>query len=255
MRYTSIMNHAGKIAVGLAGLLSLHASLHADDVVLPGNPYAPVVARNIFGLNPAPVVDPNASIDPPPKITPNGIMSIFGQLQVLFKVSGKAGGKDTFYTLSQGQRQDDIEVTKIDEKNGIVTFNNHGSVQELPLAAAPALTLPTAAGQPGMAPGVIAPSPFGGPGGPGNGRSRHNGGFNGRGGNNQDNSGDNGSNLRAVPTRIYQPEQSQMTPEMQVIAIEANREQLKAQGSPIANLLPPTVMTPPSNDGNGPPAP
>src|SRR6267378_3533011 len=140
MRYTYIMNHTGKIAVGLAGALAFTASLRADDVVLPGNPYAPVVARNIFGLNPAPAVDPNAAtVEPPVKITPNGIMSIFGQLQVLFKVAGKPGGKDAFYTLGEGQRQDDIEVTKINENKGIVTFNNHGIVQELPLTAAPAL--------------------------------------------------------------------------------------------------------------------
>ena len=77
---------------------------------------------------------------PPPKITPNGIMTIFGQLQVLFKVAnpgkpGKAAGEDD-YILSEGERQDDIEVVKIDEKGGMVTFNNHGETQQLPLVAA-----------------------------------------------------------------------------------------------------------------------
>jgi hypothetical protein len=99
----------GKIAVCLAIKLVLTTSTHAEDVASPQNPYAPIVVRNVFGLNPP----------PPPKITSNGIMSIFGQLQVLFKVADPRPGlpvKDEFYTLSEGERQDDIEVTHIDEK-------------------------------------------------------------------------------------------------------------------------------------------
>jgi hypothetical protein len=186
-------------------------------------------------------------VEPPVKITPNGIMSIFGQLQVLFKVAGKPGGKDAFYTLGEGQRQDDIEVTKINETKGIVTFNNHGIVQELPLAAAPALNMPVAvSGQPTMVPGI--PIPFGGRGGPGGpgGRGGDNN-FGGRGrnggsGNNFNNSGDNNPNLRSVPTRggsIYQPEQTQMSPEAQAAQIILNTEQMKAEGNPAAKVMPP----------------
>jgi len=255
------MNHTGKIAVGLAGALAFTASLRADDVVLPGNPYAPVVARNIFGLNPAPAVDPNAAtVEPPVKITPNGIMSIFGQLQVLFKVAGKPGGKDAFYTLGEGQRQDDIEVTKINENKGIVTFNNHGIVQELPLTAAPALNMPVAVpGQPTMVPGI--PTPFGGRGGPGGpgGRGGDNNfggrGRNGGGGNNFNNSGDNNSNLRSVPTRggsgnTYQPAQDlpQMSPEVQAAQIILNTEKMKAEGNPAAMIMPPVPGYTPSGN-------
>lgn len=145
--------------LGLAGGLLLTAVALGDDAALPGNPYAPVVARNIFGLNPPPPVDPNAAADatPPPKITPNGIMSIFGQLQVLFKVANPAkAGKpaaDDDYILSEGQRQDDIEVVKIDEKAGVVTFNNHGQTQELALVAAtPSSTPAPGGGNPGNPP-------------------------------------------------------------------------------------------------------
>src|SRR5208337_4811080 len=52
-------------------------------------PYAGIVARNMFGLVPIPPPDPHAGeppVDPPPKITPNGIMTIFGRDQALFKV-------------------------------------------------------------------------------------------------------------------------------------------------------------------------
>ena len=137
------MNRTGKIALWLAGGLALNAGARADTIVSADNPYTPVVARNIFGLNPVQATDA-APVDPPPKITLTGIMSISGKAQVLFKAAGtgKPGqpAKDQFYILSLGQRQDDIEVTRINEKAELVTFNNHGTVQEIPLASTPALT-------------------------------------------------------------------------------------------------------------------
>src|ERR1039458_7407646 len=90
MVYLRIMKRLGKIVICLASGLVLNAGARADDGVLPNNPYAPIVVRNIFALTPPPPADAGPPADPPPKITPNGIMSIFGQLQVLFKVAGTA---------------------------------------------------------------------------------------------------------------------------------------------------------------------
>jgi hypothetical protein len=246
------MKLTGKILICLAGGLALNSSLRANNVLLPGNPYAPVVVRNIFGLNPPPVVDPNATpAEPPVKITPNGIMSIFGQLQVLFKVAGKPPGQDA-YTLSEGERQDDIEVTKIDEKAGIVTFNNHGIVQTLPLVAA----TPTSGAAPASSFGI--PPPGGNPGANGfNNRFGNRGGnFQGRnrgGGNGGNNPGtDDGSALRNIPTRSAASQiPDGMTPEVQTIAIEANRiatqQQVESGEMP---PLPITEMTPSDATGN-----
>jgi hypothetical protein len=252
------MKLPGKALICLASGLALSPSLRADNVLLPGNPYAPVVVRNIFGLNPPPLVDPNATpVEPPVKITPNGIMSIFGQLQVLFKVAGKPPGQDA-YTLSEGERQDDIEVTKIDEKNSIVTFNNHGIVQTLPLVAASANS--THAPAPSFGNSAAHVGNFGA-----NGFSNRFGnrggnfpGRNPRGGNGGDNSAtDDGSGLGNVPTRSNTfnaasqiPEG--MTPEVQAVAIEANRELTKQQV--INGDMPPlpiTEMTPNDAVGTG----
>ena len=157
------MKRVGKFCICLAGGLVLNAGARAGNAVLPENPYAPIVARNVFGINPPAPVDPNqASAVPPPKITPNGIMSSFGRLQALFKVSipAKPGqpAKDQSYILGEGEAQDDIEVTKIDEKGGLVTFNNHGTIQELPLAN-------TAAAAGSSAPAQSGPERGPGPGG------------------------------------------------------------------------------------------
>jgi hypothetical protein len=250
------MNHYGKIAIGLAGGLALSIIARADDVVLPGDPYATVVARNIFGLNPPLPVTPVQDANPPVKITPNGIMTIFGEVQVLFKVAGtpKPGGPpsaDESYILSEGQRQDDIEVVKIDEKNSIVTFNNHGETQQLPLVVtqpnstpSPALAGGSAVGGPGAAGGRFSPgfvNPGSGPGA----RARGNGGGANSGGQGNSGNANDGSNLRNVPTRNNTfnaasqiPEG--MTPEVQTIAIEANR----ALGGEAAQILPITELTP-----------
>ena len=220
------MKRVVKIAVCLASGLALNAGLCADSVVLPSNPYAPIVAHNIFHLNPPQAADAAADANPPPKITPTGIMTIFGTRQALFTVDGvsKPGqpGKTESYILSQGQRQDDIEVTRIDEKSGVVTFNNHGVVQEIPLIKAPAVatsTMPTPIPvnfSPAARPGV----PFGDNNGGGNfGR------FGRRGG-------------------------SSLTPEAQIVAMEVSR-QLTADQVRSGKMppLPPTSLTPPDEPG------
>ena len=246
------MKRVGTIAVCLAGGLVLNTSLRADDVVLPGNPYAVVVARNIFGLNPPPVVDPNAKVvEPPVKVVPNGIMTIFGQLQVLFKVAAKPGGKDASYMLTEGQSQDDIEVVKINEKAAIVTFNNHGIVQELPLVVTPPSSTPAPAipggapGAPGIVPGGVAPggntgnNPFNNRFGNRPGRNGNNPG----GGNNSGGGGNDGANTRAVPTRGGTTSQTpQMSAEEQTILIAVQHAKLQQDGNPAAVIFPPTII-------------
>jgi hypothetical protein len=279
------MNRLGTIAISLAGVLALNAGLRAATLTatnnplprnplapivaqnnpLPGNPYAPIVARNIFGLLP-PEAPPDPALEAAknlPKITPTGIMGVFGNWQVLFKVAdgttakpGQPGqpAKDDFYILSQGQRQDDIEVLKIDEKKGIVTFDNHGTTQELPLAAAAGTGGgPAAPSSPGgMKPSMAPSAPSGGPGGGPGGFTRFGAGSGNNGGNPNANPGSNDGpggpnasmdNGNSMQSRIYQPPASSMTAEETVIATEAQRLQYQQQGSPLANLLPPTPLT------------
>lgn len=237
------MKRFGKLAICLAGGLVLHTGLYADNRVSPNNPYEPIASRNIFGLNPPQPVDTTAPA-PPSNITPNGIMTIFGTTQVLFKVAvpprPPQPATEKSYILSEGQRQDDIEVTRIDEKAGIVTFNNHGVVQEIPLVKAPPITTPPTVvmnpGAPGgMNPGFAvrgaAPGGFGGPNGSGGGnvvRSGNNPGQN-------NNPGGNGGNSGG-------PARPQFSPEEQMILIAAQHAQAQQAGDPIAKIFPPTEL-------------
>ena len=252
-----------KIAVCFAGGLVLNASARADDVVLANNPYAPIVVRNVFGLSPTKPEDSATQTDPPPKITLNGIMSIFGRLQVLFKVTNPAKpgqpDKEDSYILSEGQRQDEIEVFQIDEKNSLVTFNNHGTVQKLSLAKAstpPVNTVVAAPGRPfpplrfpphggendGKMPSRIGSHSSSGPGaaqnrGPGHGSPVTAPASAG-------NSGQSG-----------QPPQGVITDEEQAVLMEAQREVWKQQGNPAATTIPPTTLTPRNGAGGMPPMP
>jgi len=149
------VKRVGKICIGLVGGLALCAGLRAGNLSAD-NPYAPIVARNVFDIHPPP---PDRSKEKEaeqqmPKITLNGIISTFGRLQALYKVAvpGRPGvpAKDESYILGEGEAQDDIGVVKIDEKGGMVTFNNHGMDQDVQLA--------DAGGGSGPAPGGGAPT-------------------------------------------------------------------------------------------------
>ena len=261
----------------IAAVVLIAPSAWCEEASSADTPYASIVARNMFGLVPIPPPDPNAGkppADPPPKITPTGIMTIFGRDQALFRVANKPRpgqpAKEDAYVLSEGERQDGIEVVKIDHEDAIITFDNHGTVQELPLI--PSKDNEGGSGSSGgprgfgggapTMPGVGIPRPGlrlpGGPGMPAN--------FGNNGGNPNmmpGASGANGANASAafggnqvIGNRINQPEASNLTPEQEVILIEAQRMQYLQNGNhKMANLLPPTPLTPQNQQENGGAAP
>jgi hypothetical protein len=160
----------------MGALLTISLVSRAQDEASPSqNPYTALANRNVFGLVPIPPPPPPeaAPIDPPPKITVNGLMRLFANnYQVLFKTPGKAKPglppKEESYVLGEGERQDDIEVKKINPDTGMVTFVNHGVVQECALVVAQntgPVAMPSA---PGMVAGGAVPTL--GVGGPGGGR-------------------------------------------------------------------------------------
>ena len=267
------MKRVEQIAFCLVIALTGIAIVRADDTAPSGEPYATVVARNIFGLNPAPPPDAHAlDANPPPKIIPNGIMDILGELQVLFKVAqpprpGSPATPDESYILSQGQRQDEIEVVKIDQKNSVVTFNNHGETQTLPLVTTMPASTPSAGleapavGRPGGPGGRFSPgfvNPGGGPGGRvphGAGGANNSGALPGSPSNPGNSSNlsnpDNSTGLGGAPAQLGSYNAASqlpegMTPETQTVLIEANRMQAQQQGDPVAKIFTITAITPPT---------
>lgn len=267
------MKVAGPSLIAAVAVM-LSSSVRSQNAAGPAtdSPYASIVARNMFGLVPIPVVDPKDNEpppDPPPKITPNGIMNMFGKEEVLFKVAVKPKpgqpAKDDAHVLAVGEMEDEITVKQINRADGdvTVTFDNHGTIQELPLIASkesggPAPTtggspgrtmparfpfpnMPVPAGQPGGQPGGM--NPFQGrplPGG--------NPGF-GNGASTSGQTTPNGLKFSGgTPVNssgIYQPvDEAGITPEQSVILQEAQRAQYLQNGNErLANMLPPTAIT------------
>ncbi len=234
----------------------------AENSAAADNPYAAIVDRNIFSLVSIPIPPPpeTKQPDPPAKITPNGIMSIFGELQALFKVATptKPGqpAQDKAYTLSVGERQDDIEVTRIDEVARTITFNNHGVVQEVSLTNATVTTAAAPVGASPGAPGFARP-----PGMPSIPVNRFGGRFS-QGGNLNPTTGNNPNpspppNFSGNTGGNNNPQSSgeSLSPEAQVIAIEVQRAQWQQQGNSASAILPPTAITPKNDEGGEPPAP
>ena len=255
--YIRIMNWPRHFILGLIAASGLYGSSLLAAAAPLANPYTPIVTRNVFGLVPIPTnpppVDP-ATLVPPPKITPNGIMTLFGKLQVLFKVAGVAKPgqppKEESYMMSEGDRQNEIEVQKIDEPSATITFINHGVVQELGLVAGGiSVGAPGAGGvpppgmpTPAMAPNGGMPVGFGG-------RFGRNRNVN-SGGNNPSPDGGAGNGAAAAPTAAAA--EPPITPEAQVIMMEANRMLTQdAVNSGDMVPLPPTEMTPPEATGIG----
>jgi hypothetical protein len=113
------------------------------DVTPDTNPFFTISSRNMFGLLPIPTNQPAAttSMIPTATITPNGITTIFGSPQVLFKVMaapvpGQPTTREQSYILGEGESQDGIKVQKIDVESAMVTFDNNGTIQKLRLLSA-----------------------------------------------------------------------------------------------------------------------
>ncbi|HEY2329525.1 MAG TPA: hypothetical protein VGI63_06900 [Verrucomicrobiae bacterium] len=237
------------------------------------NPYNPIVARNIFGLFPIPVHNPanDVAVTPPPKITPNGIMNIFGRLQVLFKVAATPPGqppKEVSYTMGEGERQDEITVQKIDEPAATITFDNHGTIQTLELAKGSAAggAVPLVPGASGMIPrpfptvapaagGATAPMGFGGR----FGRSRA-----GPVTPNPNSSvvprlpGFGGGGAAVVNNNASQVPSQNLSYEEKVLNMEAQRAKWLDEGNSAAVIIPPTPITKNvtgEEESGGPPVP
>ena len=180
-------------------------------------------------------------------------MTIFGGVpEALYKVAvpprPPRPATEKSYILGEGQQQDDIEVKHIDMRKGVVTFNNHGVVQEIPLTKAEPITTPTpVVMRPGGPPAAFAFRGFRPPGNrnappPANRPNQNNPG-NAAGNVSGNNSGPGLGNVggTAGSTPSGQNNQ-QLTPEEQMIMIAAQKAHLKETGDPTWRIYPPTPL-------------
>lgn len=243
------MKSTATLLLGLVLAVLGMLTARGDDSTLSDNPYAAIKARNAFNLAPPPATDPADAAPyagPAAKITPNGLMTLFGVPQVLFKVATPVGPGQPpqvqSYVMSEGDQADGISVTRIDPSAHLITFDNHGTVQTIPLADAgvsgsSAPDSPAAAVNPARE--QAAPVQVAQQGAPQQGAPTTDGG---------DAAASTPADSRVNPavsgTDSALNDPNRLTPEAQVVLIEAQRQRLQQEGDPTAALMPPTEMTP-----------
>jgi hypothetical protein len=203
-----------------AGALGI-AMAHADDLAPTNQPAAAPKASE-----PGQVTATRQS-GSPETITPNGIVSLFGQWQALFTVdhAAQAGqsAQQSSYILAEHESREGITVLAIDAKGRTVTFDNHGVTQKLSLANAALIGTDTVAldrAEPEYAPANLPksyPPEFI--------RART-----------PDYLGGGMNSNTNFPLMTNQ--------EQRILLIEAQREYLKGKHDPAAAELPATEMTP-----------
>jgi hypothetical protein len=154
------MKRRGIVVAGALGCVLVVAGAQAD------TPYQSIVDRNVFGLKPIPVVDPNAAPPPDvPSLKLEGITTILGRKQVIFNststhpAQGEPAQKS--HLLNEGEAEDGIEVLSIDDDAGTVKFDNNGTEQILNMKD----DVSKSSNGGGAPPPNAAPGRFGGAGG------------------------------------------------------------------------------------------
>lgn len=244
------------------------------------NPYGAIVLRNVFGLSDA-VVAPPPAVDPapPPNVTLIGLSTLMSVPQAIVVVKpppmpGKPAPAEETYIMNQGERRGELELLRVNVKAGTAKIKLEGVESTIsmrtnapmrggtptPAAAGGAPARPTAGYTPPAAGGYTPPSQPGvasaGQGGYYSGGSPN--------GSNPDSAGGLNGGQSGIPPRPVRTDQPPpLSPEEQVLMIEAQRQDAIQRGDSMAIILPPTEMSPPGFGGadeqtqnpNVPPAP
>ena len=107
------------LASPLRALTSVGATAHppsiSDGAGDNSNPYAVIIDRNVFRLNPPPP-PPSAEKKPVdlPKVYLNGIIKVGDDVRVLFSIPPKdAKSQTTYFKLAPGERDDVLELVRV----------------------------------------------------------------------------------------------------------------------------------------------
>jgi hypothetical protein len=95
--------------------VTANPSSTSDEAGDNSNPYAVIISRNVFGLNPPPP-PPSESKKPVelPKVYLNGIIRVGDDVRVLFSIPPKdAKGQTTYFKLAPGEKDGVLELVKI----------------------------------------------------------------------------------------------------------------------------------------------
>ena len=235
-------------------------------------PYHGITERNVFNLKDPPPPPTNNTAPPVviPKITLTLITTIFGDKRAGLKwpvPPTKPGeqAKEESHILSVGQAEAGVEVLDIDENEGTVKIKNHEQPQTLSFTSDGA-KLAASAMPMGMPPGAqpVPGIPPATNSGSCRGRGQSESGHQNHSPEKSAASAHTGPTGQPAPNQAIAvpnaqalsaggggpiagpaaPQQPAFTPEQQALIIEAQRKYYQEKGDPIAQILPPTALTP-----------
>ncbi len=114
------------------------ATADTEELATPANPYAVIVDKNIFRLNPPPPPPQAEPLKPAdlPKYMLTGIVTIGDQTRALFALASKdAKEPPTYFNLLPSEKQGDLQLVSIDIKKREVSILNSGLAMTLSAAS------------------------------------------------------------------------------------------------------------------------
>src|SRR5262249_7303536 len=125
------MRGRAKYIFGTLAMVAFSPSANVLNAAASADYYKQIPARNLFGLHEQVVVVPEQPPPALPRIALNGITTMGRKLAFLKVQSpqgpGQQGKGEESLTLTEGQREGDIEILEIDEKAGTVRVKNSGT--------------------------------------------------------------------------------------------------------------------------------
>ncbi len=159
MEYLKLMNWIDRpLAVGLGGIL-LAAAGRADVTEPAANPYQVILDRNPFGLKPQPaqpLIGPPTNAIQQANVKLTGITSDSIGKKVWLMIPGQPGKNPQYFSIPEHEKQGDIEVLEINDKDNTVKILNAGTQVELNFKdnGMPTPTAPPVSGVPLLPPGT-----------------------------------------------------------------------------------------------------
>ena len=148
------MRHGGKafvcllscfvLTMGAKAITSSPGSIKNDEKVVSNtgdDPYSAIARRNVFDLKEPDTNSMVPPVHPPPSnVSLTGIMTVLSQKLALFMIQkpslpGKPAETPVSCILTEGQRQEGVEVLEIDEKSAKVKIGNDGTVSTITFEA------------------------------------------------------------------------------------------------------------------------
>ena len=207
------MKHCSRMLVCVLAGVALNAGAIVSVSDGGGAPYQDIVSRNMFGLRPMvrPGKEASTTVISRPKIKLVGTTTLLGKkIAFLMLPADKSGGVPECLLLGEGEAQTQIQVLEINERAVRTIEDKEVAVRVINHGEEQTLCFEEPTS-------LLAVASVPG--------------------------------VQRSPMQMPRPEETSLTPEQQMLLIEAQRLKAVQDGDSVAKILPPTEFTPETTNG------